>query len=362
MDSNPVAGNPGDREPIPPDIVDPLPKAPPPSSGAPAGTGRAGFVLYKIVPLAPALVPAAIVIAVAIVLVHVAGLSIWFTGWQLHVTLPMNFGTSFWGSAFNANDGQYGMAVFIVGSFLTAVPALFLSMIIGLGIAIASTTYLPDFMARILDPFVDLLAGIPSVVYGIWAFLVIAPYLGGTVFPWSVGHLAFIPGFAAHTTHPVSPTTEGTGLPLAIIVLTLMALPITTLLIRDALRSIPRDLWESGLALGATRWEVVRRVSIRQGSRGILSAAFLGFGRAIGETVAVAMVISASDRFPVNVYDSTYTMAAFMYLSLDGAYGDPSFLAALAELALVLLLITLAVNLIGRRLVSHIYAQEVAGL
>jgi phosphate transport system permease protein len=296
----------------------------------------------------PALVPAAIVVAIAVTLVIESGFH--------------NFGSAFFGLSFNANVNQFGMAVFIIGSFLTAVPALFFSMVIGLGIAIASTTYLPSFAAKILDPFVDLLAGIPSVVYGIWGFLVIAPVFGNLLNPWAVAHLSFIPGFGAHTSFPVSPSTAGTGLPISIFVLTLMALPITTLLIRDALRSIPRDLWESGLALGATRWEVVRRVSLRYGSRGIWSAAFLGFGRAIGETVAVAMVIGAADRIPINVYDSTWTMSSFMFQILDAAYGNSVFLSALAELALVLLAITLAVNILGRRLVTHIYAEEVPGL
>jgi phosphate transport system permease protein len=339
VDSTPVAGDPGDREPLP------APSSPSTEPGNGAGVGHR---ISRLVAYIPALVPAGIVIAIVVVLIHASQFR--------------DFGLSFWGTTFNPTAGQYGMGVFILGSFLTAVPALFLSMAIGLGIAIASTTYLPPFLAKFMDPFVDLLAGIPSVVYGIWAYLVLAPIFGNQVNPWSVHHLSFLPGFAAHTTFPVSPSTAGTGLPLSIVVLTLMALPITTLLIRDALRSIPRDLWESGLALGATRWEVVRKVSIRNGSRGIYSAAFLGFGRAIGETVAVAMVIGSSDRVPVNVYDSTWTMAAFMYESLDAAFTSPALLSALAELALVLLLITLAVNLAGRRLVTHIYAEEVAGI
>lgn len=302
-------------------------------------------VVGRIVPYIPALVPAAIVVAIAGTLIAASGFH--------------NFGLGFFGTTFNGATNQWGIAVFVVGSFLTAVPALILSMLIGLGIAIASTTYLPSFLTRILDPFVDLLAGIPSVVYGIWAFLVVAPYFGKVFEPWSVHHLAAIPGFAANA---YSPTTSGTGLPLAIFVLTLMALPITTLLIRDALRAVPRDLWESGLALGATRWEVMRRVALRQGQRGILSAAFLGFGRAIGETVAVAMVIGSTTKIPSNVYDVTWTMSAFMFQTLDAAFGNSLYLQALAELALILLVITFAVNLLGRRLVSHLYAQEVPGL
>jgi phosphate transport system permease protein len=336
VSSTPVPGVTGDREPLPS-----------PSSSAarprpPVGWRRR---IWRLVPYVPALVPAAIVVAIAATLVGASGLH--------------NFGLGFFGLAFNSNLNQFGMLVFIVGSFLTAVPALFLSMAIGLGIAIASTTYLPPFLAKIFDPFVDLLAGIPSVVYGIWAFLVIAPIFGNLLNPWAVAHLSFIPGFAGNS---VSPTTAGVGLPISIFVLTLMSLPITTLLIRDALRSVPRDLWESGLALGATRWEVVRRVSLRHGSRGIWSAAFLGFGRAIGETVAVAMVIGSTDKLPTNVYDVTWTMSSFMFQTLDAAFGNSLYLAALAELALVLLVITLAVNLLGRRLVRHIYAEEVAGL
>jgi phosphate transport system permease protein len=297
------------------------------------------------VPYVPALIPAAIIVAIVVALVAASGFH--------------NFGLEFFGLKFNSSLNQWGVGVLIVGSFLTAVPALILSMLIGLGIAIASTTYLPAIVARFLDPVVDLLAGIPSVVYGIWAFVAIAPIFGREINPWFVTHLSIIPGFERVG---LSPNPGGVGLPLAIMVLTLMALPITTLLIRDALRSIPRDLWESGLALGATRWEVMRRVGLRHGSRGIFSAAFLGFGRAIGETVAVAMVIGSLDVLPSNVYGSTWTMAAFMFQELDAAFSYRTYLQALAELGLVLLVITFAVNLLGRRLVTHIYAQEVAGI
>jgi phosphate transport system permease protein len=337
LDPAPAPVENGDRQPIP------SPSAAAAVSAPRSGLSTVRFIVWRIVPFIPALIPAAIVIAITIVLVQAS---------HFH-----NFGNAFW-----STSGQYGMGVFILGSFLTAVPALFFSMAIGLGIAIASTTYLPQVLARVLDTFVDLLAGIPSVIYGIWGFWVVAPVFGHTINPWLAMHFSFIPGFAPHSTFPVSPSPAGVGLPLAIFILTLMALPITTLLIRDALRAIPKDLVESGLALGATRWEVVRRVSLKQGSRGIISAAFLGFGRAIGETVAVAMVIGASDRIPVNFYDATWTMAAYILDSLDAAEIDPTFLAALAELALVLMLITFLVNLAGRRLVTSLYAQEVPGI
>jgi phosphate transport system permease protein len=277
-------------------------------------------------------------------------------GILLYVT-RLSYLPGFFSFNWDPPQSQWGVGVFIVGSFLTAIPALVLSMAIGLGIAIASTSYLPRYIAAILDPFVDLLAGIPSVVYGIWAFLIVGPVLGKQIDPWAYDHLRFLPGFGGQPGSAL-----GTGLPLAIVVLTLMALPITTLLIRDALRSVPRDLWESGLALGATRWEVVRRVAVPYSTRGIVSAAFLGFGRAFGETVAVAMVIGSIASFPTNVYGETFTIAAAMFQLLDTSFVNHPLQIALVEMALVLLAITLVVNLLGRRLISNLSHFDVAGL
>ncbi len=293
------------------------------------------------------MVPTGIIVAMIVVLAYVSRL-VYLNG--------------FFGLAWTAPNGDnapplWGIGVFVIGSFLTATPALVLSMGIGLGIAIATTVYLPRIASRLLDPFVDLLAGIPSVVYGLWAFLVLGPVFGKVFTPWMVDHLGFLPGFG-----PPQGSALGVGLPLSVTILTLMALPITTLLIRDALRAVPKDLWESGLALGATRWEVVRKVALPYSTRAIVSAAFLGFGRAFGETVAVAMVIGFVFHLPVNVYGTTGTMAAIMFQQLDAAYGDSQFLAVLAEIGLVLLAITLVVNLVGRRLVSNLAKFEVAGL
>jgi phosphate transport system permease protein len=316
------------------------------------------WFIFRIVPLIPALVPVAIVVSIVFALFSMAGFGIQISlaPFRFKVNGPVNFGWEFFGSTFNPPH-EWGIGVFIVGSFLTAVPALFLSMGIGLGIAIASTTYLPRYLTVWLDPCVDLLAGIPSVVFGIWAFVLVAPFFGHTLNPWAAAHLSFIPGFGG------SPgNLAGDGLPVSIFILTLMALPITTLLIRDALRSLPRDLWESGLALGATRWETVRRVGLRHAMRGILSAGFLGFGRAFGETVAVAMILGVNAHYPSNAYDSTATMAATMFELLDSAYGNSQFLAWLAEMALVLLAITLVVNIVGRRFVSSFTGYEIAGM
>ena len=328
--------------PIGSSVAQPLPPPTHPSA-APAFGGGVRAIAYRIGPFVPALVPLAVVVGIVVALVSAA--------------LQANILSSVFSFHWNPPANQWGFGIFLVGSLLTAVPALVLSMAVGLGLAIASTTYLPRFLTVWLDPFVDLLAGIPSVVYGIWAYVNLTPYFANDFNPWIHGHLGFVPGLGGKL-----PSTGGTGLPISIFILTLMALPITTLLIRDSLRSVPKDLWESGLALGATRWEVLRHVALPYSSRGVLSAGLLGFGRAFGETVAVAMLIGGAAVIPTSFFGATDTIAATMFSLLDSARNNSHFLSGLADMGLVLFAITLVVNILGRRLVTSLYASEIAGL
>ncbi len=325
-------------EPVPSDARDGQPLPAPPEPAA-AGPGARRLLAYI-----PALIPLAITGAVVLVLLQASHFE--------------NFGLAFW----SFNTAANGIMVYVTGSFLTSVPALVLAMAIGLAIAIASATYLPGWLATWADPFVDLLAGIPSIVYGIWGWIVIEPFFKADIYPWMTLHLAWLPGFAANRTAPAG---DGASVLLAIVILFLMILPVTTLLMRDALRSVPRELWESGLALGATRWEVTRRVSIPYCRRGIWGAAFLGFGRAMGETVAVFMVIGQIARLPTNIYDNTSTMATIIIAEIDTAFEKNAVgyqtLHFLAELALVLMGISLAVNLAGRWMIRRTFT-EVAGV
>ncbi|EQD34866.1 phosphate ABC transporter, inner membrane subunit PstC, partial [mine drainage metagenome] len=139
---------------------------------------------------------------------------------------------------------------------------------LSLAISIALTVYLPRRLSRVLTTLTDLLAGIPSVVYGIWGFVVLAPYFASTVEPNLRNALGWLPGFGG----PESAIGGGTGLLLGIFILTLMVIPLTTAVMRESLRSVPRDVVEAGLALGATPWEVVRRVRLRVARRGTLGA------------------------------------------------------------------------------------------
>lgn len=263
---------------------------------------------------------------------------------------PFSF-SDFFGSNWNPSGTipSYGIMIMVVGTLITSLPALLFAMLIALGVGIASAVYLPRALSRSLDPFVDLLAGIPSVVLGLWAYIVIAPYFYSTLLPWMSSHLGFIPGFGG----PIPPL--GIGIPLTIFVLTLMILPISTVFVRDTLRSVPRDLWESGLALGATRWEVTRRISLRYGARGISSAALLGFSRAVGEAIAVSLVLGANTlTYPTSIYSTSDTLAATILQYYDSGFGDPNLLAALAEIGLILAAITLTANIVGRQLVRRI--------
>ncbi len=336
MDASAPPSEPGGRQPLP------SPSSPR-NGGSPSAPGSL-LAWLRYTALVPALIPAGIIVAI-----------VWTITYASRLTSLPGFFSFNW-----APTSSWGIGVFVVGSFMTAVPALFFSMLVGLGLAVASTTYLPRLAASLLDPFVDLLAGIPSVIYGIWGYVVIGPYFGLTLNPWLSAHLQFLPWFHATKAAPIN--TLGLGLPLAIFVLTLMALPITTLLIRDSLRAVPRELWESGLALGATRWEVLRRVAFPYSRRGIMSAAFLGFGRAFGETVAVAMLIGSTAQIPPSFYGTGYTMAAAMFELIDSAYTSAQWLSVLTEMAIVLLAISLLVNVAGRRLVISLSTTEVAGV
>lgn len=261
------------------------------------------------------------------------------------------FGFSLFSTDWNPNPNDpaiatYGVGYFAVGSGITAAFAVVLAMALSVGLAIALVVYLGGVPARILGLFVDLLAGIPSVVYGIWGYVVLAPYFAHTLEPALIHWLGWLPGFQSSTTE----TAGGVGLLLAIIILTLMVVPLTTALVRDSLRSLPKDLEESGLALGATRLEVVRRVYLPYARKGMWSAVLLGFGRAVGETVAVFMVIGNEVKLPTSIFSPSSTIATLLVGQFDSAFEYPQLLEALVEIALILFLITFVVNLIGRRL------------
>lgn len=233
----------------------------------------------------------------------------------------------------------------VFGTLWAAALALLMAFPISIGIALFISHYAPRKIAVALGYAVDLLAAVPSVVYGLWGGVILAPGIR-PLYMWLEENLGFLPFFAG--------PTSGTGRTIltAAIVLGVMVLPIITAVSREVFLQTPRLYEEAALALGATRWEMIRSVVLPVGRGGIISAAMLGLGRALGETLAVAMVLSATGVITVNLISSTNpsTIAANVALSFPEASGLN--VNVLIASGLILFAITLVVNSIARWVIN----------
>ena len=234
----------------------------------------------------------------------------------------------------------------VFGTLWAAALALLIAFPLAIGVALFISHYAPRRIAEPLGYLVDLLAAVPSVVYGLWGGAVLAPALQPS-YTWLAENLSFIPFFAG----PASGT--GRTILTAAIVLAVMVLPIITAVSREVFLQTPVLYEEASLALGSTKWEMIRTVVLPVGRGGIISAAMLGLGRALGETLAVAMVLSATGIVTVNLISSgnPSTIAANVALSFPEAYGLN--VNALIASGLVLFAITLVVNSIARWIVNR---------
>ncbi|MGH8114859.1 MAG: phosphate ABC transporter permease subunit PstC [Rhodanobacteraceae bacterium] len=239
---------------------------------------------------------------------------------------------------------HYGILFLIVGTLLSTVVALVLAVPVGVGAAIFLAEATSGRLRTWLSSFVELLAAIPSVVFGLWGYIVLIPLLSRHVFPVMAAVLGPIPFFGG-------PTGSGYGLLTAGLVLSIMVVPLITATLRDALVAQPKSLREAAMALGATRFEAIWNV-VLPGTRPVLiGATFLALGRALGETMAILMISgNALNYLPHNIYAPISTMAAFIVSQLDSALQDPSGMAvrSLAEIALILCIISIAINAVAR--------------
>jgi phosphate transport system permease protein len=234
----------------------------------------------------------------------------------------------------------------VYGTLMAAVLALTMAVPVAIGVALYISHYAPRRLATFLGYLVDLLAAVPSVVYGLWGIGWLAKRLV-PLYEWLNSTLGFLPFFAG----PPSPT--GRTILTASIVLAVMVLPIVTAICREVFLQTPRLHQEAALALGATRWEMVRYAVLPYGRSGIVSASMLGLGRALGETMAVAMVLSAAGVVSVNLISSTNpsTIAANIALTFKEASGLS--VNALIASGLVLFVITFVVNFAARWIVDR---------
>ncbi len=236
---------------------------------------------------------------------------------------------------------KYGLLPFILGTVETTAIAMVLALPIGLGTALALAYLVPHRVRQGLSSAVELLAAVPSVVYGLWGLIVLAPLFREHVEPF----LTSILGWTGLFNGP----NEGVGLLLAGIILFVMVLPTMVAISRDVLAVVPSEQVEGAMALGATRWQVLRKVVVPGARTGILGAFTLATGRALGETVAVALVIGTSPYIAHSVKSTASTLPALIVNNFGVATGTE--LSALFGAGLVLLLIGITVNAVARVLV-----------
>ena len=258
-------------------------------------------------------------------------------------TFGLGFVTS---SDWNVVTNKFGALYLLEGTLLTAVFALIIAVPASIAIGLFLSELAPRALRAPVGMLIELLAAIPSVVLGLWGIVVLGPFVASDLEPWLHRHLGFIPLFSGY------PSNVGV-LP-ACLVLTIMIVPIVSSISRELFNSVPRDLKEGALALGATRWEMMRSVAIPQVSAGLVAAVMLGFARATGEAIAVAQVIGSHNASPFgSVFKPAGTMAAWIATQFNGTATDlqRSSLYYLAAILLVLSLITnLAAQLIVRRI------------
>jgi phosphate transport system permease protein len=231
---------------------------------------------------------------------------------------------------------EFGAAPFVVGTIIVSGIAMVLAGTVGLGTAIYLVEYSPRWLREPASFLIELLAFIPSVVYGLWGLLVMAPWLAQSVQPWLQQNLGFIPIFDA--------PPYGVGIMAASLILSIMLLPLIVALSREALLLVPDSQREAMLALGATRWEVLRQAVLPYARSGVFGAVVLSLGRALGETMAVAMTIGGGHQFPKTLFDQGYTLASVIANEFNEVSSD-LYLSALIEVGLILFVMTALVNI-----------------
>jgi len=332
------------------------------SEGAASGQGAQPGPFWRVLRRAgggllasAACVPLAALVAMVAVLVVEAWPAIRFNGWAFFTSSDWTIGSLYsppvtTGGVTHLLGVHYGALDLVVGTLECSAIALAIGFPIAYGAAVLVVERLHRRLAAVLGLCLEVLAGIPSVVFGLWGVLVLGPVLSSDVYP-VLAKLPDIPPLSVFR----GPVGNGEGLLTAGIVLAVMIVPIMAATTRDLLRQVPIGPKEGAEALGMTRHEAFRTVQSRWVRSGVVGAAVLGLGRALGETIAVALVSGSQIHSPSNIYDTMTTIAATIVNQLDSALTDPTHFAvrSLAEAALALLAITLIVNVAARLLVRR---------
>ena len=248
------------------------------------------------------------------------------------------FATSDWDPV----NEHFGALPFIFGTIVSSILALIIAIPLAVGVAVFTTEMCPKQLRGPLSFFVELLAAIPSVIYGLWAIFVLVPLMSGYVEPFLAKTLGWTGLFEG--------PTYGIGMLAAGIILAIMIIPIISSITREVLMVVPQNQREGVLALGATRWEMIWVGVLRNARAGIVGGIILGLGRALGETMAVTMVIGNRPEIAKSLFAPGYTMASVLANEFSEATGDV-YLSALIEIGLALFLVTIIVNALAQLLV-----------
>ena len=282
--------------------------------------------------------------AAVVVILTIAGLFVVLTktAWPS----IREFGLPFiWETTWDPPKKEFGAGAFIVGTVITSVVALVAATTVAVLVALYLVEVAPGWIGRPVSYMVELLAAIPSVVYGLWGVFVLGVFIRDQMGPVMVDYLGWIPFFDG--------TPLITGLFSAVVILSIMILPTVMAVSRDVIAAVPRSQREGVLALGATRWEMIRLSVLPYARSGILGAAILGLARAVGETLAVTLVIGNRVAIPHTIFDGAYTMSSVIANQFAEVENDMH-RAALMEVALLLLGITFLINVGARLLIWRV--------
>jgi phosphate transport system permease protein len=277
-----------------------------------------------------------------------AAVSVGFVGTILWNSLPTwehHAGTILGHTGWQAPNGPFGGLAMIVGTLETSIIALVIAVVIGLGTSISIVFLLPRRLRNIVATLVELLAAVPSIVYGLWGLLVLAPWMLTTVDPW-LNSWPFAKEIFGNSAQEF-----GTSLLLASMVLAVMILPTFVAISREVIAVVPQDLIEASLSLGATRWQVIREVVLPTAKIGLFGATFLALARATGETIAVALVAGGVANVQFHLLYPGTSIAAWIATEFGEAGHDE--IGALMALGTLLMLINFSLALVSRWLVSR---------
>lgn len=249
--------------------------------------------------------------------------------------------------------GSFGARAPIFGTLATAFIALLMAVPVGFGIALFITELCPQPLRRPLGIAIELLAAIPSIIYGMWGLFVFAPFFSEHIQPWLNDYAGAIPGIGFLFQGP----PMGIGIFTAGLILGIMVIPFIAAVMRDVFEVVPRVLKESAFAMGATTWEVVRTIVLPYTRVGVIGGIMLGLGRALGETMAVTFVIGNANQIPTSLFDAGNTIASALANEFTEATSD-IYVSSLLALGLVLFLITFTVLVLAKLLLLRLQAGE----